>query len=418
MTVGVDNNAAFYKEVYGDDGPKALIPAQNKLQTLIKFAPKAKQLGNKFNQSVKTTRSNGFTYLAPAAANLALAPVNSFTTQNASVVGSQIIGREQISYEANARAQDNVSAWKELYGYAWEQLQVDCRYRKELELLYGQTGLAVVDSCVSDTVTFTEETWASGLWALSEGAQVQFFDSTGATERTAGDTCYIEEIDAPNRTVTFDYSGGGGLSGDGVTAGDKIYFFAQRTTSGSNSMVGLHEILSNTTATLFGIDPTIYSIWKGTQLDLGGAALNQAALNEVIGQAVSRGLYTPIDVFVSPTVWGTLLDSQSALRRYADRISGGKVGGFENGAEEITFYSQNGKVSIHSHPYVWDGYAYGIVKEDFLRVGAVDFTTRIPGTEDIVFHLPSDGAFEIRCYSNEALLPSKIGGSFIVSGIV
>jgi hypothetical protein len=159
-------------------------------------------------------------------------------------------------------------------------------------------------------------------------------------------------------------------------------------------------------------------LWKATQYSAGTASLTQAKINAVIARAVMRGLEGSIDVMMNPKTWGLLLDNQSSLRRFVEKTSGGKAGGFENGAEAITFYSQNGKVSLHAHPYMWEGVAMGVVADDFLRVGAVDFTTRIPGNDQIVFHRENKNSYEIRSYSNMAILPVKLGASFIVTDIV
>lgn len=408
----------YYKNIYGDKGPLPLIPEANKVQQLIKFAPRSKQLGNSYNQPVRPNRNAGFTYLAPAAGEVTLNDVISFVTQNATVVGSQVIGRSAIDYEATARAETSQAAFGEIYGYSWEQLQIDHRYRNELELLYGQSGLSTVGAtAVGNVVTFSAATWATGIFNGAEGSRVQFFNAAGSTERTAGKECFIASIDPEAYSITFTYSSGT-LQADGVVATDVLYFYGQRTTSASSSMIGLHKILTNTSTTLFGISPTAYSLWKATQYSAGTASLTQAKINAVIARAVMRGLEGSVDVLLNPKTWGLLLDNQSSLRRFVEKTSGGKAGGFENGAEAITFYSQNGKVSLHAHPYMWEGVAMGIVAEDFLRVGAVDFTTRIPGNDQIIFHRENKNSYEIRSYSNQAILPVKLGASFIVTDIV
>ena len=97
----------------------------------------------------------------------------------------------------------------------------------------------------------------------------------------------------------------------------------------------------------------------------------------------------------------------------------------EVGTEEIVYVSQNGSTRIVSHPMVKEGYAYGMCKPYWKRIGACDFDLGVPvegasegGKPDVWFHLDGKSGFEARGYSNQAIYSEMPGVSFMISGIV
>jgi hypothetical protein len=164
--------------------------------------------------------------------------------------------------------------------------------------------------------------------------------------------------------------------------------------------VGIDKILTNT-GTLFGIDAAQYNLWRSQVVS--GVAKTLDGILSVVAQVQGRGLNEDADVLVAPSVWNKLISNEAALRMYDSSFSPAKL---ENGTKSITFYSQNGKLTVHSHTYVKEGEGYLLPLDRVSRIGATDTTFNIPGTQDgkVFRQLADQAGFEFRLYSNQALL--------------
>ena len=92
----------MFKEVYASK-IENVIPDVAILTKKIPFNESTK-VGNKYNQPVKLTRSQGVTYAGADAGAFALnAPIAS-TTKNAEVQGAQMLIRDRIPYDVAAKA--------------------------------------------------------------------------------------------------------------------------------------------------------------------------------------------------------------------------------------------------------------------------------------------------------------------------
>lgn len=406
--VTVSKLDGLFKEVYGDDIPN-LVPGDLHVQKKVPFVKKDKQEGKSYNQPVRLTDSHGVTYATADSGAFTLADANALTLKNASVNGAQLVIREQMSYDIAYRSAQSKAAFQQGAGYVMEGMQQSFRKRLELELLYGQDELGTIASVSTNDLTIDTAEWAPGIWAGAEGAQVEIFDAAGTTLR--GSTT-ISSVDLDNRVVTVASAPGG------TTSTDRIFFIEQHDTTGSNQMAGIHKILTNS-GSLFGISAATYSLWAGTQYAAGSAALTQNKLGKALAQAVSRGLSGKVELLVNPSTWQDLMDDQAALRRYTEKESKGKGSVFMNGAEELIFHHLNGVVAIHSHNMVKEGYAYGLRDGDWLRPGSADFSVRMPGIEEKLFHqLASSAGVEVRGYSSQAIFCECPAKSFVITGIV
>jgi hypothetical protein len=379
------------------------------IQEKVKFVPRQKELGNKYNQPVRLTDSSGFSFAGPDSGAFDLNDAKALTTKNAQVSGSQIVLREQMDYETAARASGGRNAFKDATKYIFEGMQKSHRKLLELEMLYGQDELGVVDSYSNPTITVTTAEWSSGIWAGLEGAQVEVFNAALSTNRGSA---VISSVDLDARTIT--------LSADisGTTGTDRIFLKDQVDTSADfNSCAGIHSILSNA-GSLFGISAATYSLWKSFSYAAGGAALNQAKISAAISQAMAKGLMGDVVLFMNPKTWGNVMNDQAALVRHSDRKKVSKPE-FVNGAESVVLYHGNGSIELRSHVFVKEGYAYGLRMEDWLRPGSVDFSLKTPAMGDNIFlHLPTKAGFEVRSYSNQAIFCVAPAKSFIITGIV
>lgn len=393
----------LFKEVY-PEGLRDLIPNGTKIQKRISFVRADKELGKSYNQPVVLAYPNGFTLAAAGAGAFSLNDSNTGTLKNASLDGSQILLREQMDYESAAKSARGRNAFMDGTKLMFKNMQMSMRKTIECELLYGSMGLATVASYSSPTITVTTAEWAPGIWAGLEGRKITVYNGTSSSAR-GSDT--IASVDIEARTITLTT----GVAG--TTAADTIYF----ETAYGSEMSGIHKILSNS-GLLFGISASTYSLWKSVSYSAASAALTFSKVRKAIALAVAKGLDDDCDLYCNPKTWDNLMDDLAALRRIVEK--GGKGSSYQIGAEEIVFYSQNGKVAVTPSIYIKEGYAYGLCVDDWKRPGAADVSFNTPGAskDEIFFHLPTKAGFEARCYTDQAIFCEAPGRQFLITGIV
>jgi hypothetical protein len=261
--------ANLFQEVYAKD-VKYPIPDGAMLVKEIPFHGVETTTGGKFVQPVILTRENGFTYAAgDGDTAFALNNASAAVSKRAELVGSNLVGRGRLSYEAAARAAAGKAAFVEGTELLVENLTDSAAYRLELMFLYGQTGLGTLDTGSTTTVLpITAATWAPSIWAGLEGARVSVFDSTFATLRgtAAISSVEMDETSANYRKVTI------GTALTGQTAGD-VVFFESAVVAGPtyNECVGLDKIITTSSGNLFAISVTTYPLWRGNTYAVGGA---------------------------------------------------------------------------------------------------------------------------------------------------
>ena len=398
MTTTTDLNGLF-KQAYADK-LQNLVPEQNIIMKKVPFRAAARLLGDQYNQPVVLRREHGFTYAGPNAGAFNLNPAISMKTQNALVPGWQLVERSSIDYESVYKS-DNVNSFRNAVDLVMENAMESFNYRLEAGMLYGQSSSGLGDfttttglTSTTINITFTATGWAVGIWAEAEGAQIDVFSGSEVKANTTG-AMTVTAVNVTTRTVTLSGAAADVTNIDALTAGYVRFFGA----SGAEA-VGIDKILTNT-GTLFNIDASTYNLWKSNFLTSIPKTL--AGLLSAVAVAQGRGLNEDVDVLVSPDVWNVLVSNEAALRMYDSSFSSAKL---ENGTKSITFYSQNGKLTIHSHTYVKAGEFFMLPLGRVTRIGASDTTFNIPGTMDgKVFRQLSDQAgFEFRLYSNQALL--------------
>lgn len=393
----------LFKEVYSD-GIRDLIPTGIKVQKLIPYIEKQKEVGNQYHQPVILAYAQGFTHAGASAGAFALNSAAAGVMKDAALSPSQILLREQLDYESAARAAKGRNAFMDATALMFENMQKSMRKRLEVQLLHAGTDLGVVSSTTSTTITFTTATWAPGIWAGAEGANLDVWDTTLATQRT--NSAVIVSVDVDNRKITID------ALPTGTVATDRVFFKGAK----GNEMSGIHAILANS-GSLFGISASTYTLWKSTSYNASGA-LTFDKLKAAISVAVGKGLDEDCVVLVNPRTWDNLMSDLAALRRFVDNPKG-KGSAYQIGAENIEYYSQNGKVSIMPSIYVKEGFAYGLVPEVWKRPGAADVTFKTPGYGDqIFFHLPTNAGFEVRSYTDQCVFSEAPAKNFLVTGIV
>jgi hypothetical protein len=327
-------------------------------------------------------------------------------TKDATVKGNQLVLRSVLAYSAASRSLTSQAAFEDATKFLVQNMMRSVAKKLEIELFYGQQEYAIVESSDSTSITIQESEWAPGIWAGSEGLTVQIYHPSLAPERGSG--FLITAVDMENRKITFSSDPSAAL----VANGDRVFHKGAQ----GNEFAGIHKIITNS-GSLFGIDASAYSLWKGNEYPISPAgALSFDSLQDGLSRAVEKGLDSAVKVYVNPRSWADLLNEQAALRQY-DSSYKANLG--ENGSESITFYSQTGKMEIIPSIYVKEGYAYLIATEECLRVGSTDITFRRPGQGDEFFRDQENNAgYELRAYTDQALFCMAPGKMVLISGIV
>lgn len=387
----------LFKKVY-DGKLENLIPDEFLLQQLFKFIQKDKRPGEDYNQAVIVAQEHGVTYAGEEDGAFFLNSPISGQIKRASIKGFQMALRSAIAYDAAFAADSKGErAFEEASKVIVMNMLKSMQQKLEIRLFYGQSGLGEVASVSSNTITITTAEWAPGIWSGSENMRLEIRSSAGVLR---GD-CKVSSVDHANRTVTVD------AMPAGVVATDVIYEYS----SYGKEFAGLHKIISNT-GSLFGIDASQYSLWKGNSYAVGGN-LTFEKLAQGLARPVEKGLNRPVTVIVNPRTWSKLMTEQAGSRRYD--VSFKKKA--ENGFDGLEFYSQNGKMTVRACAFVKEGYAYAVCEEDFKRIGSTDITFKDPMGGDIIHLLENNMGYGLRAYSNQALYCNKIGQQLLLTGI-
>lgn len=400
---------ALYKEVYADS-LESMIPDFGLLMKKISFS-NAKKTGRDFVAAVKLTNEHGFTY---GAGLQTLTGMISAANEDARVRGSSLTLQTGFSYDAAANM---VSGGKEAFisgtKYKFLAMTEAVSLRLEQQMLYGGSGLAVISDttpvdATHTTLLVTAASWASGIWAGAEGAPIDFYNGSTKINTTAA--LFVTAVDSVNKTVTVSGAAADITAIDALAAGSYTVHF---TSSFGNEMVGLRSIASNT-GTLYGIDASGYSLWKGNTVANGGVALTLKKIYDSLVPSIGKGLMEDVTYLVSPATFSTLANDEAALRRYNTQAKKA-----ERGFGEISFTGPSGQIDILVHPMVRESEAMWYPTSRAERIGATDVTFKTPGTQDEMFRqLDTQTGFECRLYSEQALFlpcPAKCG---LVTGIV
>lgn len=402
----------LYKTVYPNEMLNKLIPATKKFTGMVPFKSDIK-LGKVYEQPAVLAYEQGFTYSAPAQGAFSLKGAVPMNTQPASLDGYQIVERMQMDYETAAKAANGNSpqAFAKATGLQMKNGIDSFTKRLELACLYGRSGIGVGDSSTNvsttrTTVLLLTSSWATGIWAGMKGAQLQFWKTSDDSLVSSGDDSIfsVYSVDVLNRkiTVTGTTTGISALDTALGSTDCNIYFSTSRNSAGTaQEMIGLDKIIT-TSGSLFGIDNTLYELWKGNTYDVGSANLTFGKILEGIALPTGLGLNGKANVMVNNRSFTKLSTNEAALRKYDASYDKSKA---QNGFEKITFYGENGPIEIHPYNCIKEGDAFAFPDDTLVRIGACDISPYIPGTNDgdIFFHLTDYAGFEHRLYTDQSL---------------
>jgi hypothetical protein len=296
--------------------------------------------------------------------------------------------RTQISYDAMAKASNSKKAFMK-----WSEQVVGnmtSSFTKRLEILhfYGAASIGQVGSeDGAGALTISTASWASGIWAGSEGMQIEAFDAlTGGNQH--GATLTVTAVNLVTRVVTVTSSG----TVADVNANDYLFFKGFR----GSEMNGIDAIVTNT-GTLYNISASSYALWKGNSYSAGSAKLTFKKIQHAVALAVSKGLDEKVTVFCSPATWADLNTDLGALQRMDSSYRKNKG---EQGFESISFYGANGEIEVVPSIYCKEGEAFCVPLSRLKRLGSSDVTMKMPGqSEDqLVLQLPSNAGYEMRLF--------------------
>lgn len=443
-TTTISQMNGLYKEAYAQ-GIVGLIPDVAYFVKQFEFG-EAEKIGNYYHQPVILARETGISYAAAGDGAYALAPPVAMTMKDAQIQGSQTTLRSAIPYDTVARSLGSGKAFKKATLPIIESNLESHTKRLELNVLYGKsaTGLGSIKATgISGTgttrvVTISDATWAVGIWGGEEGAKLVGYNHTSHARISGGSAAAdavftLASVDPDNKQLTLTVTSTGGTDLDtavGSYAVD-LYWYGQTGLTATDNGAGIAATWSTTydvspygidaillaTSTIFNIDPSTYSLWKGNSYDLGSSQLTMAKTIAAINKAVGKGgLKEKVVVAVSPDTWGNLMVDQAALRKYDDSYSEGEL---VNGAESIKYYGANGEIEIVMHTCCKAGEAFVIPPKRWCRVGATEITFQTPGrSEEIFLQTPNYNSFELRSYADQAPFCRTPAKCVKITGIV
>lgn len=411
----------WFKTRYADKAEK-LVPEFVILPRYFKFNNK-KKTGDTYQCTARVRRQFGWTWAGGATSGTAFALNDAVPgqTKPANVGGTEFVARAQIPYSVIKRAKTSEQAFGDSFDEIVQDMTEGAHFAREMNLLYGGTNIGAIGAVgavggastawTKDCVISVAE-WAPGLWSQAEGMPIDVYTAGGVIRNTAyGMT--VSAINPDTRTITI--TSVEPTTSVEITAVAATDVILPKGAYG-NWFTGLHTIAQNT-GTLFGIDASVYSLWKGNTYSAGTAAATMAKFTKAVIPTVTRGGMGKVTFFCSTATWADLNNDHAALRRFSESTKSG----LNLGTDKITYYGPNGTIEIAPHPMVKQGYAYGLQTNRWERVGSTDvtFDLGVDGSQSRFFQqLSGNAGSEIRCYWDQALFCKANARQVVMSGIV
>jgi hypothetical protein len=401
----------LFKQVYSSEVRDA-IPQFAILQGRIPFS-KAQLLGDKFHLPCVLADEHGFTYGGNTAANYTLNNGIAMQLQDAQVPSYELTLQSGISYGAVSRAQNRgEQAVESAVRLLIERMKASSAKRVEIEMLYGQSigGLGILASGTGSgttrVYTFATGTFASGIWAGMENAQIDVYYNTGTTgvQLNTNAAVVITAVSVANNTISVsgnssDLTAIDGQLGSTSGTSATVYFYGAY----GNEMIGLQTILNNSSSSLFNISAATYNLWAGNQYSVGSAQLTMGKTLAGLATAVARGLMDDAALFIHPTSFSNLVADIAAQRRYDGSYKSKKA---SNGVEGIEFYFQGGMLEIIPHAMVKPADGFALPLDMAKRVGSTDISFRgemVGGEMEYLFQNTSTNGWTARSYTDQSI---------------
>lgn len=403
----------LFKEVYADE-IKNLVPESSHLSKAVKFE-KASQQGRKYVQPVIVSSVGGFTVGANNQAYTLNASAG-MVTADAEITSPSLVLRQAIPYGQLAQSTSDAGSFANATRLTVEVMIEAVTKRNEINYLYGDSGIGQTDTSVNvdtthTTVTIESGSWSAGIWSGTEtNTSLNFYDHTGTLVSSGADSVFVvDAVDIDNKALTISGTATGIAALDTAIAAANsassycsIYFLG---TKGVESK-GLQSICQ-TSGTLFNIDNSVYSLFKGNDVSIS-APLTISGLLGAFSSAIGRGLEEETTIYLNPKTWLALATNLESIRRVDASYSPSKT---EDGTEAIEIYTSAGRSKIVPHLFVKEADVFILPLKRLLRTGASDLTFTLDGMEGKFFRqLENQAGFELRCFSSQSIFtayPSK-----------
>lgn len=421
----------------------------------------AEEVGGVYHVATRLTYEGGFTIAAPRTnpgeGGLAYVGPRAGQVTDAQVQGSQLHGRSRISYEAIAASAKDLSsnepdakkAVKQATMLVGKGLMEGTIKKAETLMLHGRDGIGQFDTAINPSntvvteyesvagiawdVNISPETWSEAIFLAFEGHTFDLFLNaaglpTGAKLNSAANTLLnagvnqtgfvLIAVNPPtallNGTVTgrtlrlWHSAGAAGAIGTGTIGGYTTLgsglnsqHLAFESGGPTSEFIGLSAMARNN-GTIFGIDSTVFSMFRGNNLTAVGN-LRLAGLIRALARPINAGAQGVTMRAVVPTeLFAQFANDESTLRRY-----GMDTGDAKNGFDSIEmFLPMKSRLEILGHPLQKDGRVLVYVPEATMRVGAqdLDFVQRTPGKTrgQLLLEIADRPGSEMRLYGSFA----------------
>lgn len=398
MSVDFSTQNGWFKVRYGD--VQRAVPNFAEVQKRVPFEERSKQ-GKTYNFPVRLTRSHGVTFNSDGTA-FALNSAVSPESDEAIVSGTELVIQENISYGAMSRAEGSQEAFGDIFDETILSMRESSAFYLELCMLYGGTSLAEVNTTPDQagnqqTATIKTASYAPGIWAQMENAYIDIYDDDYNPLRNLNTATQVDAFEPSTQLLTFT-----GLEAelDTVVIGDLIL---PRGAYGK-WFDGIDKICTNT-GSLFSIDASVYGLWKAQTYSASSAAMSLAKINAAISKAVVRGLMEDTVCFLSVFTWSDLMNNLMTLRRFAESTKRE----VEIGSQSIKLYGLTGAIELVPHPMVKAGECFILPTKRLKRIGSTDSTFRLKGSknDNFFFELASNAGVGVRCYWDQAIVPTQ-----------
>jgi len=363
--MGTDNTKASLEEAFRYVQENKLLYLNAGPSILQKLVPMKDRdiLGRDFKLPVALSFELGITYGDGTSFNL-----NDSIAANYSEIEidpTPVVLRTRVSLQVVNRWEKRDKAVLNNVALRTGQMKQSLEKFAEIAILHGRTGIGTVgsvsDSSGTNTVTLTDATWAPGIWSGMSEAKLDAFDADNSTQQNSNADYVLSSVSHDNKQIVIT---GNATDTADLAAGDIFYF---KGANGSEMFGIKHQL--DTSGTVFGIDSSVYDLWKANEHTVSGAL----TMNEILkgqAKAVGKGmLQEDVICLVSPTTYESLNDDLSALRAFDKSYEKNKG---ESGFNSICYIGQGGKIDIISHPYMMEGDAFSMPKSCLRRVGAKD----------------------------------------------
>jgi hypothetical protein len=406
----------WFKDIYVDNG-KILVPDWSLLSKMFGWDSANKTSGGYYVKGVLLRIPHGATYGTSGTPYTLNASIP-LQTQDARLRGASFVLREDIAVDTMSMGETTKQVFRNTFDTVVMGMTKSSYLYMEMPLIYGGSHMGQFSSTdpsagTTATWTFTDLTWAPGLWAQLEGASVDVFNQAndGGTKRNTGGPITVGAIDVEARTVA--------VTGDNTSLA-AIYAasstnYVKPVGADSKWFYGLKRIVPHTSSTLFDIDASTYSLWRGNTYSASSAKLTFSTINKACNLTLARGGYGKKVLLVSNATWADLNNDSAEFRSEVNK----KGGEFSLGVEDISFHASTGHVKVVMHPMLMRGEAYLVNPDVFTRIGSADHTWGGEHAPDKFLQVNQDAnSIQIRCRWEQALLADDLSQNCQITNIV